>query len=270
MRHTVLLAEMTWQDAKRAVAEGRVVIIPFGSIEQHGHHLPLATDSINLTNTATLAAREAGALLAPTQVFGVSHNHLDFAGTMSLEPETLIAVIQDLVASLYHHGFRRILLLNGHGGNNATIDVAAIKARKRFPDAVIGHSYSAALARDARPLWTSGFVYHADEGETARLMAIRPELVEMANAVRDVTPTFDRYYHRYYDPGANRDSLTGLVTYGLPQTQVLARSGTMGDASVADPELGKQAIALTVNNLVRVLHDLKEREILVADPNDRP
>lgn len=270
MRNTVRLEELSWREAKQAVADGKVIIIPFGSIEQHGHHLPLGTDSINLTNTAILAAQQAGAIVAPTQVYGVSHNHLDFAGTMSLEPDTLIAIIQDLVASLYHHGFRRLLLLNGHGGNNATIEVGAIKARKRFPDAIIGYSYSAALARDARPLWTSGYVYHADEGETARLAAIRPELVEMAAAIRDVTPVFDRYYHRYYDPGSNGESLTGLVTYGLPQTQVLAASGTMGDASVADPDLGRQAIELTVKNLVRVLDDLREREVLVADPNERP
>jgi creatinine amidohydrolase len=262
---------MTWRDAQQAAAEDRVVIIPFGSIEQHGHHLPLATDSINLTNTATLAAQEAGAVLAPTQVYGVSHNHLDFAGTMSLEPETLIAIIQNFIASLHHHGFRRVLLLNGHGGNNATIDVGAIKARRTFQDMLIGHSYSAALARESRSLWKSGFVYHADEGETARLMAHRPDLVEMANAKRDVTPVFDNYYHRYYAPPDNgRDSLTGLVSYGLPQTQVLARSGTMGDATPADPELGKQAIAMTVKNLVRVLKDLQEREILVPDPELGP
>lgn len=270
MRNTVRLEEMSWRDAKQAVADDKVVVIPFGSTEQHGHHLPLGTDSINLTNTAMLSAQEAGAIVAPTQVYGVSHNHLDFAGTMSLEPETLIGIIQDLVASLYHHGFRRLLLLNGHGGNNATIEVGAIKARKRFPDAIIGYSYSAALARDARSLWRSGFVYHADEGETSRLAAIRPELVEMATAIRDVTPVFDRYYHRYYDSGANGESLTGLVSYGLPQTQVLASSGTMGDASLADPDRGQRAIELTVKNLVRVLDDLREREILVADPNERP
>ncbi len=272
MRDTVLLAEMTWQDAKRAATEGSVVIIPFGSIEQHGHHLPLATDSINVAHVAGLAAKEAGALVAPCQVFGASHNHLDFAGTMSLEPETLIAITQDLVASLYHHGFRRILLINGHGGNNATVDVGAVKARKRFPDALIGHSYTGALGRDARQYWRSGFVYHADEGETARLMATRPDLVEMARAVRDVTPVFDTYYRRYYDTNNSSDpeSLTGLVGYGLPPTQVLSPSGTMGDASLADIEAGRQAVASIVRNLVRVLEDLKAREILVADPAARP
>ena len=272
MRDTVLLAEMTWQDARQAVAEDRIVIIPLGSIEQHGHHLPLSTDSINVAHVSALAAREVGALVAPCQVFGVSHNHLDFAGTLSLEPETLIAVIHDLVASLYHHGFRRILLVNGHGGNNATVEVAAVKVRRRFPDALIGHSYSGALGRDARQYMRSGFVYHADEGETARLMATRPDLVEMARAVRDVSPIFDTYYHRYYAApnGDDPDSLSGLVTYGLPPTQVLSRSGTMGDASVADVEAGERAVASVVRNLVRVLEDLKAREILVADPALRP
>ncbi len=272
MRDTVLLAEMTWRDAKQAAAEGRIVIIPFGSIEQHGHHLPLATDSINVDHVAALAAREVGALVAPCQVFGVSHNHLDFAGTMSLEPETLVAIIQDLVASLYHHGFRRLLLVNGHGGNNATVEVGALKARKRFPDALIGHSYSGALGRDARQYMRSEFVYHADEGETARLMATRPDLVEMAHAVRDVTPVFTTYYRRYYaaPDGDDPESLTGLVTYGLPPTQVLSQSGTMGDASVADVAVGERAMDSVVRNLVRVLEDLKAREILVADPERRP
>lgn len=267
MRNTVRLEELTWRDAKQAVSNDMPVIIPFGSIEQHGHHLPLGTDSINLTNTAILAAEQAGALVAPTQVYGVSHNHMDFAGTMSLEPETLIHIIQDLIDSLYHHGFRRILLLNGHGGNNATIEVGAIKSRKQYPDAIIGYSYSAALARESKDLWKSGFVYHADEGETARLMSHRPDLVDMTQAVRDVTPVFDNYYHRYYAPGG---TLTGLVTYGLPQTQVLARSGTMGDASVAEADLGAQAIDLTVKNLILVLQDLKGRQALVDEAAERP
>lgn len=271
MRNTVRLEELSWPDAKQAVAEDRVVIIPFGSIEQHGHHLPLGTDSINLTNTAILAAEETGSLVAPTQVYGVSHNHLDFPGTMSLEPETLIAIIQDVVASLVHHGFRRMLLINGHGGNNASIEVGAIKARKRFPDTLIGYTYSASLARESRSLWRSGYVYHADEGETSRLMAHRPDLVEMDKAVRDVTPIFDDYYHRYYDPdGDTSESLTGLVTYGLPQTQVLAASGCMGDSSVADAERGQQAIDITVQTLVRVIRDLQTREHWATDTVARP
>lgn len=266
MSSTVRLEELSWPDAKQAVVEDKVVIIPFGSIEQHGHHLPLGTDSINLTNTANLAAEQAGALVAPTQVYGVSHNHIDFAGTMSLEPETLIAIIEDLIASLVHHGFRRILLINGHGGNNASIEVGAIKARKRFPDALIGYTYSASLARESRSLWQSGYVYHADEGETSRMMAHRPDLVDMDKAVRDVTPIFDDYYHRYYDPdGDKAESLTGLVTYGLPQTQVLAASGCMGDSSMADADRGKQAIAITVENLVRVIRDLQAREHWATD-----
>jgi creatinine amidohydrolase len=271
MNSKVRLEELSWPDAKQAVAEDKVVIIPFGSIEQHGHHLPLGTDSINLTNTAILAAERAGALVAPTQVYGVSHNHIDFPGTMSLEPETLIAIIEDLVASLVHHGFRRILLINGHGGNNATIDVGAIKARKRFPNVLIGHSYSGSLARETRGLWRSGYVYHADEGETSRMMAHRPDLVDMDKSVRDVTPVFDDYYHRYYDSdGDKSESLTGLVTYGLPQTQVLAASGCMGDSSMADAERGQKANDSMVEHLVRVIRDLQTREHWATDKVARP
>src|SRR5438067_67145 len=94
-----------------------VVIIPVGATEQHGPHLPLCTDSINIEAVAEDAARAETVLVAPTITYGVSENHLAFCGTIAVRPQTLTAVLVDIGESILSHGFSRLLLLNGHGGN---------------------------------------------------------------------------------------------------------------------------------------------------------
>ncbi|MBM3301170.1 MAG: creatininase family protein, partial [Deltaproteobacteria bacterium] len=188
------LEELTWQEAKACLEKNDLIILPIASVEQHGPALPLGTDSFNAAAVAQLAAEKTGVLVAPTVMFGVSHNHIDFCGTMTLRPDTLIAVIMDLVKSLHHHGFKRILLLNGHGGNNATIDVAAIQLRIILKNVLIGHAYIGTLDGGAMHQYsTSGIVYHADEGETSVALSLWPKLVKMTRAVRTVTPTFQSY-----------------------------------------------------------------------------
>ncbi len=258
---SVRLDEITWMRAAEIVEQNPdvVVILPVGSTEQHGPHLPLGTDAINVDHLCTKAAEnQGGALVAPCVRYGVSHNHIDFPGSVTLEPETLIALTLDILRSLYHNGFRRFLIVNGHGGNNDTIDVAAIKARKVMADAVIGHTYSGALStRAASEVCESGIHYHADEGETSKTLAIRPDLVQMDKIERVVTPYFENYYKRYYAKGGE---MVGVVTYGLPPTICLTPSGIMGDASLATLEKGERIVEGYLELLGAVIEDVRNLE----------
>src|SRR5687768_6800719 len=117
----LLLEEMTRDEAREAFDAGAVVVLPTGSIEQHGHHLPLVVDTTAVTHIARAgaerAASDAPVVVTPTMHFGVSHHHLDFAGTLSLTSSIYIQAVFELVRSLHRHGARKVVLVNGHGGN---------------------------------------------------------------------------------------------------------------------------------------------------------
>lgn len=146
-----LLERMTWPEAKAALERGVAVVIPVGSTEQHGHHLPLSTDTINVYALARLAAERSGqAVVTPPVAFGTAHNHMHFPGTITLQLDTLKALLVDVAASLIHHGFHRLLLLNGHGGNISAVGAAAEQIREAFPQCRLGVIGDACLATRAK------------------------------------------------------------------------------------------------------------------------
>jgi creatinine amidohydrolase len=247
------LADLSWVDVKDGLKETDIVVVPIGAIEQHGPHLPLGTDSYNIEAVAEKAARLERVFVAPTLVYGVSDNHIAFSGTVTLRPRTLIDLILDVAGSLYEHGFRRILLLNGHSGNDSAIGVAAQELRTALRGAVIAISSLAAFVYDGY-VPRSGIVYHADEGETAHTLAVVPDLVRMDRAANEVTAPFLSYYRRY---AAEDGEMTGLVSYGLPPTDALSTSGIMGDASAATAGAGERMHDVAVSGLRRILGDLK-------------
>ena len=109
-----LLAEMGWPDVAAYLESDDRIILPIGSTEQHGRHLPLSTDILVPTELARHLGERTGVLVAPPLPYGMSLHHLGFPGSLSLRPETLAHVLEDLLRSLYCHGFRRVFVLNGH------------------------------------------------------------------------------------------------------------------------------------------------------------
>lgn len=120
----MLLERSTWEEVEAYLRRSRGIILPIGSTEQHGPSGLIGTDALCAETIARAVGEKTDALVAPTLNFGMAQHHLAFAGTMTLRPQTLMAVLVDLLTSLTQHGFERCFVINGHGGNMATIMAA--------------------------------------------------------------------------------------------------------------------------------------------------
>jgi creatinine amidohydrolase len=179
------LGERSWPQAE--ALRDKIVVVPLGSFEQHGHHLPLLTDSMIGSEIARRAETELvdEALFLPMLWLGASHHHLAFCGTVSLSSDTYIRVLVDVLESLIGAGFRRIFLLNAHAGNvvpaNAAMQQVQLKHTPQMPDLwlVFASWFSLAapqIAENDGLLQSS--ISHACEWETSQILQVRPDLVQ--------------------------------------------------------------------------------------------
>jgi creatinine amidohydrolase len=183
------LPEMTWPEVAALRERTDIVLVGVGSCEAHGHHMPLASDTIlGADSVRRIAARlEQDGICAvpgPTIPFGISPDYMSFPGTITLRPATLLDVLRDVCTSLAHHGFRKIVLVLTHDGNLGVMQASAQEISAEGiarvlvlnPLPVVREKYGEILKSKA----TEG---HAGEGETARVLASQPELVDLSRAV---------------------------------------------------------------------------------------
>ncbi|MCB0106419.1 MAG: creatininase family protein [Caldilineaceae bacterium] len=183
---TVLLAEMTREQIKR-LAPNAIAVLPTASIEQHGPHAPVITDTLLCGTVAQRAAEQAATraqvVVAPVLCYGNSHHHRPFAGVLSLTSKTYMTAVTEILEGLVLSGFRKLIVLNGHGGNTDSNNVVGL-------DFVNGLGHDVAIATGAywdiaRPaLVEKGLMPsnripgHAGRFETSMVMALRPELID--------------------------------------------------------------------------------------------
>lgn len=178
------LHEMTWP-AVAALDRGTPVVFPVAAVEQHGHHLPVFTDSLLLGEVIRRVQQlpvAAKVLFAPLQWFGNSHHHLDMPGTLSAAPRTYLDLLGDLARCVLDHGFRKVVFVNGHGGNTVPAHQAVFELRQRYRDcddlALLALTYwDAANPNETIPGLVQTQMGHACEWETSMVLAVRPELV---------------------------------------------------------------------------------------------
>ncbi len=171
-----------------------IVIVPVASTEQHGPHLPTQVDCLLVgeiaRRTATQASRDIPTIVTPVVWTGLAEHHMSLGATISLDFATFFAVLRGVCHSLVRHGFRNILLLNGHGGNIAALTVAVNELAPEL-DAPISTTTYWLLAQPAfaKILEKQANVRHACEAETSMVLALKPELVDMTQAANAVGPT---------------------------------------------------------------------------------
>jgi creatinine amidohydrolase len=242
------LADMTWPEVATAVAAGMTtVILPLGATEQHGPHLPLGVDTFR---AAALAERVAAclpqALLAPVLPIGCSDEHSGFPGLLSLNPETLAALILDCAHRMVAWGVRRLVLISAHGGNDTALAYAAERLRKELPDLAVwlpddllsANEASLAVARqdDISP---AALGLHAGESETSEMLCLRPDLVQPEP----------------WAPGYTGDMAAIIPRLRELGLQPVTPNGILGDPTRANAERGARYLDARAAAIVAALQE---------------
>jgi creatinine amidohydrolase len=202
----ILWDELTWPEIEELTREMKMVIVPVGATEQHGPHLPLNVDTIQVYDVAKRASALTGVPVIPPQAIGLSQSHGTFPGTLWVRSETMIRYITEVCHSLYASGIRKFVLLNGHMYNLWVLQCVRDNLRCDFDDVQC-------TALNYFLLAENGFVsdapmrkhIHANFGETAQVLALRPDLVHMERAVNE-----DDYY-TFFDHRFDQVSHSGII-----------------------------------------------------------
>ena len=225
-----LRADQLREQARR----NAIVILPVASLEQHGQHLPVEVDTIL---GETVAARTAEKVLAkgesvlvlPVLWTGLSEHHMSFGGTITLDTAAFSALVEGVARSVLRHGFRRIVLLNAHGGNENALRTITDDLTPKLGVPIVQMTYwYAAAAAIAKILETQGGLTHACEAETSMMMAVRPELVAVDRIPR---------------PNASRSpGIEEVVGGGVHMWRSIgsrSATGGMGNPDAATPQKGE-------------------------------
>jgi len=244
-----LMGELTWPEARERLKEVDVALLPVGSLEQHGSHLPLDTDSFDAEYLAQQVAAKCSnpkPLVLPLIPYGISYHHEDFIGTISVSNETLSRVVYEIGMGAARNGITKLIIINGHGGNAPALKFAAQMINR---DAHIFVCVDTGETSDADlvDLVETPNDVHAGEIETSIGLVIRPHLVKLDRAKKYVPKFSSRYL--------NFSTKRSVEWYA--RTAKISRNGVLGDPTKASKDKGEKIWAIMVKNLVELIEDLK-------------
>jgi creatinine amidohydrolase len=257
-----LYAKLTWPEINDAVAAGKVPVVPVGSIEQHGPHLPLDVDCVCPTGVACAAAEllPDRLLVLPTIVHGYTAHVIDFPGTINIHYEHFIAMVLDVVKSLAYHGFKKIILLNGHGSNMPNLDLVARRANLETDAECVFCAWWSLLTVDPEfmPRWRESYFpggcAHACELETSAYLYLDRDNVR-TDLIRDGRITYNDEGSAFHYVDLFGHGPAPLTTW----TSSYSETGVLGAADLATAEKGKAAIEEAAKQLARLAQEFAAR-----------
>jgi len=241
-------AYLTWKQVDALSREATLLVLPTAAIEQHGHHLPLATDTlINnllLGKALQLVPADLPIYALPPVCYGKSNEHLGFPGTLSVSAQTFLAVVRDLGASLAAGGFKKLVLYNTHGGNTSLVDVLARDLRAEFGLRTFSLFGSPGAAFDGVSSQERTYGFHAGEIETAYLLHATPDLVHTDAYTANYIARVDRP-----EPLKPEGSAANFAWL----TRDIAPSGVLGDPTSASAENGERWASEAAARIAEIL-----------------
>lgn len=270
---------LTWREINEAVTLEKVIVLPVGSTEQHGYHLPLDVDTRLASSVAFEAARRANTemLVLPPISYGYTHHVMDFPGTINIEPSTLVRFVLDVTRSVAHHGFRRIVILNGHGSNHPLLEQAGRQTTVQTDALCMTLSWWNLVAtywnEQVRTSVNPGGCAHAGELETSMYLHIDGASVR-ADRIEGALPDYMSL------PGAERWQYVDLTGGSGPATIVewtssYTESGAFGRPQEATAEKGSLVFEHAVTQFIDLVRwfrtrpalQRKDRRVAAASPD---
>ncbi|MGC1219815.1 MAG: creatininase family protein [Phormidesmis sp.] len=245
---------LSWPQVENLPNKANTLVIqPIGAIEQHGPHLPLAVDSVIATAVTGRALAQLDQAIAayalPTLCYGKSNEHSGFPGTITLSASTLMAILMELAKSLYLAGFRKLVLINAHGGQPQVLEIVARDLREQYADLMVfphfvwgGPHQTAEIVGKAE--YEQGI--HAGDVETSVMLALLADQVDMSQATRELPVAFEP---------ESLLSLEGQLPVAWTMKD-LSRSGVVGDATVATAEKGEAILSSVSAGWVKVFEEI--------------
>jgi creatinine amidohydrolase len=247
--------KLSWPEVDRAASQGLVPIVPIATLEDHGRHLPIDTDVMLVEAICRETTRRMNeeTILLPPIVHGYSPHHMDFPGTVTIAWDTFTRYCTDVALSLVRHGFRRVLLVNGHGSNQNLVETAARLTMVEEPRSLVAATFyltspeAAGTIAEVRTTSRGGMA-HACELETSLYLHLQPEAVDMDAAVEE--RGYPETQHAWLDWSDGPLKL-------MPWWSAFSESGVQGDATAATAEKGAALFEAAVEELSTYVRELR-------------
>lgn len=255
---------LTWAEMNDAIAAQKLVILPTGSTEQHGRHLPLDVDVFLAESVCLEVGRRAAdrVLVLPPISYGLNLHHIDFPGTVHIEPEVFIAFCLNITKSVAYHGFQKMLIVNGHGSNTPLIDLVARKTVLATNSLCAAVNYITLAVEAFDRVKDTPVLAHADEFETSLYLHLAPERVRMDQAGAD-----NDVMGRWLSSDSTANYPVRFNDYWGRWT----RLGVHGDATTATAEKGAVIFEAAVSRLIEIVDELRAWPIAErADQHTNP
>jgi creatinine amidohydrolase len=262
----LVLQEMSWVDVQEYLKTCDMVIIPLGSTEQHGPHMPLGTDFFEAFEISKKISAGTGVVVAPVLMSGYSVYHSGFAGSLSLKPETMAQVLFETAEMLMKYGFKRFMFFNYHGGNKLVEDTVIYRINHTTEAIAVRIGIGASFQKRGEA--AAPFDYHAGIGETSIMLYLKPELVKMEKIEKPTmtfSPKMKELQALIKENSGMEDVMSSLM--GTPQetkkggaSHELSNNGiwTFGDPKTATKERGKKIVTGWIEGAVKFIETWKK------------
>lgn len=250
------LSKMTWCEIKDIVGKVDALIMPLGSVEQHGYHLPINNDAFiaeALAKEIAILAKEKGMNLAVgvTISLGLSQHHMNFCGSLTLSKQIYQGMLKEVLLSYYQHGFNKIFIINGHGGNaKAIIELISDLQNQKPWGALKLFQYWEAIKAKGKEILESDYFFHADEGETSLAMALNQRV-----NLSQLTDSAD-----YNKNKEQFNLLTGEIS-DLTYIDELSPTGVVGNSKKASHRKGVLLLDIIKNEALSLLKNVAGKEV---------